>query len=256
MWKDIGLIGRDRLLSKIHSRIKTGNPFVLVGEPGIGKSAVLEWVLQHELNPNRAIVVCSKPYADILKDMCDQIGIDRTKKGTSDLERELLMNTGYAIYLDDLHRATPKLVDLIKALRDRHTLYCACRDGRLKENIRQVLWGVESFSLARLNRKDSTRIVSAAVVKLACKIPVNQIVSAANGIPGKMHSYITTGSIPREDTRMRSEEIDIAPAVLICLFCIVMFRYVGRSINATDLTMIGYGAMILTIVGRGILSKG
>ena len=256
MWKDIGLIGRDRLLSKIHSRIKSGNPFVLIGEPGIGKSAVLQWGFEHDVNPNRAIIVCSKAYSDILKDMCDQLNIDRTKKSTSDLERELLTNTGYTIYCDDLHRATPKLVDLIKALRDRHTLYCACRDGKLKENIRQVLWGVDKIELNRLSRKDSTRIVSLAIVKYACKIPMNQIVSAANGVPGKMHSYITTGSIPREDTRMRSEEIDIAPVLLIGLFCVVMFRYVGRSVNATDLTIIGYGAMILTIVGRGIISKG
>lgn len=256
MWKDIGLIGRDRLLSKIHSRIKSGNPFVLIGEPGIGKSAVLQWGCEHDPNPNRAMIVCSKSYADIMKDMCDQIGIDRTKKSTADLERELLSNTGYTIYLDDLHRATPKLVDLIKALRDRHLLFYACRDGKLKENIRQVLWGVESFGLDKLDRKNSIRIVSLAVVKFACKIPVSQVVSAASGVPGKMYSYITTGNIPREDTRMRSEEIDIAPVLLIGLFCVVMFRYIGRSVNATDLTMIGYGAMILTIVGRGLLSKG
>lgn len=254
MWKDIGLIGRDRLLSGIHHRIK--HTFVLIGEPGIGKSAVLEWTLQHDPSPNKVLIVCSKPYSDILKDVCDQLNIDRTKKSTSDLERELLTNTGYMIYLDDLHRATPKLVDLIKALKDRHLLCYACRDGKLKENIRQVLWGVDKIELNRLNRKDSTRIASLAIVKYACKIPVNQIVYASNGIPGKMHSYITTGSIPREDTRMRSEEIDIAPAILVLLFCVVMLRYVGRSVNATDLTIIGYAGMILTIVGRGILSKG
>jgi hypothetical protein len=66
-----GLIGRDELLADVHAALAKGGPAELVGESGIGKTAVLRNVSHHlaELQPHGVVYTGARclPVADVLQ---------------------------------------------------------------------------------------------------------------------------------------------------------------------------------------------
>ena len=72
MWKEIKLLGRDRLLIKeIRPRLKEGRGFVLTGQHGAGKTAILEWIAEH-VQRDISMVSAEWTVKEMLVRMCEE----------------------------------------------------------------------------------------------------------------------------------------------------------------------------------------
>lgn len=257
LWQHIGLLGRDSLLAqKIHPRIRSREKrFLLRGEAGSGKTAILQWCQAH--TPNSVLISAAGTYANIVKAMIDAWQIESESAKVADLEELILATTGKTLYVDDLHRANPKLLALLKTLSERHRISGSILTGvKLKEDLKQVLWGMEHITLTRLHKDDALRLAEKACVQLASRASYRDVAAASRGLPGRIVSFAASGEAPREQIHLRTEEIDISPVFLLSAVVIIALRLLGRAINATDLSLIG-GASVIVLMGlRMFLQKG
>ena len=206
--------------------------------------------------PKKAFVSGNVSYGNVIKSIAEQWGLSTDKMVINDVVRLVMQQAaGNFIFVDDLQKLDVKSINLLKAISDNVHLYGAMRDDRHKEDLKQLLWGFEVIKITHLSKADNLRLAGLAAVRWGCTVPKDQIANASHGVPGRIHSFCTTGEIPREDSRMRSEEFDLAPVFLLCIFFLVLLRFVGRATDATDLVLIGGASMVLMVVGRGVLSK-
>ena len=183
--------------------------------------------------------------------------ISEDKVVIRDVEKAIIQQSGNYVFIDDMHKLDVNSIKFLKAIKDRSTIIGNYRTTeRLKDDMNQLLWGVYKICINPLNRKDTIRLSELAVVHFGCTVPKEQIVNAAHGLPGRIHSFCSTGEIPRDDSRMKSEEFNIAPIFFLGFVVLILFRYIGRATGATDLVMIGGFAMVLGIVGRSIFLMG
>ena len=257
VWQNIGLLGRDALLAhKIHPRMRSRDQrFLIRGEAGSGKTAILQWCQAH--TPHSVLISASNTYANIIKAMIDAWNIESDSPKVADLEELILATSGKTIYIDDLHRANPKLLALLKTLSERHRINGAILStAKIKEELKQVLWGMETVNLPRLDKEDALRLAEKACLALASRASYRDVAAASKGLPGRIVSFAASGEAPREQIHLKSEEIDISPVFLIAAVVIVALRLLGRAINATDLSLIG-GASVIVLMGlRMFLRKG
>lgn len=259
LWHDTTLIGRDKLLQhkivpRIHSRTKR---FVLKGEAGVGKTALLEW--SHEHTEGRsALVSCAMQYSSLLRTIADAWGVAISgRPNVSELEEAILKETGHTLYVDDLHRATPKTMNLLKTLAERHKISGALRAGvSLKEDLRQFLWTCEVIQVPRLKNYYTRTLSEKICVLLGSKVSFHQVAHASGGLPGRIVAAATSGEVRRDEVRLASEEIDISPFLIFCAVCTVLLRVFGRAVGATDLAIIGGAAIIVLFVVRGLMRWG
>jgi len=256
-WEKIGLMGRDNLLkSKIIPRVgsKTRR-FVLKGEAGVGKTALLQWAFNHQ-EGKKAFVSAAVQYGTFIKQIAEQWKLSTGAKA-SEHEEAVLKEQGHAIYVDDLTRATPKMLDILRVLSDRHKVSGAMRSGvKVKEDLKQFLWGCETIKVPKLSKKDALRLSEQMCLELGSRISHFKVAHHCAGLPGRIYSAASTGEISQNQVRTLSEEIDISPVFIIMIACMVIFRYFGRALDATDLTMLGGAALVLFIILRGTFVRG
>lgn len=256
VWQQIGLLGRDNLLTRhIHPRIRSREKrFLIRGEAGSGKTAILQWCHQH--TPHSVLISAAGTYANIIKDMVSAWQLESESQKVADLEELILATTNKTIYIDDLHRANPKLIALLKTLSERHRISGSILAGvKMKEELKQVLWGMETVHLPRLEKQDALRLAEQACIALASRASFRDVAAASRGLPGRIVSFAASGEAPRDAIHLKSEEIDISPMLIIFGGVVVLMRVVGRATNATDLTLIGGGSMVIMMLLRMFLSK-
>ena len=257
LWQQVGLIGRDALLSnKLYPRMRSSEKrFVIKGDAGMGKTALMQWCATN--TPNSLLISGANTYAQVVKEIADAWGVEADSPKLPDLEKAILTQTGRTIYVDDLHKAQPKLIALLKILAERHRVCGALLAGiKLKEELKQLLWGVESISLPRLDKAAALRLSEKVCLAYGSKASAKDVAAASQGIPGKIVSFAAAGEVSRNEVLLKSEEIDIAPMFLVAGGAIVLFRLIGRATDATDLTLIGGASMVIMMFLRLFLSKG
>ena len=260
LWKNekVGLIGRDQLLAKkilprINSRDKR---FLLKGDAGTGKTALLEWC--RENTPGKSMLISgSSTYATIVKDIVAEWELDPEGAKLADYEKAILSETGHTLYVDDIHKAQPKLLALLKILAERHRVCGSILAGiKTKEELKQILWGLETITLPRLDKHDALRLAEKVCITLGSRASFKDVAAASRGLPGRIVSFATAGEVSREEIHLQSEGIDISPVFLIAGGLLVLFRVLGRATDATDLTVIGGVAMLIMLFLRMFLQKG
>ncbi len=260
LWHNTALIGRDKLLqSKIVPRINSRTKrFVLKGEAGVGKTALLEWALEHT-EGRAALISCAMQYTSLLRTVAESWGVTTQSKrpNAAELEEEILKEMGHTLYVDDLHRATPKTLILLKTLVERHKISGALRAGiAIKEDLRQFLWSCEVIQIPRLKNYYTRQLAKKVCVHLGSKVSFQQVAHASGGLPGRIVAAATSGEIREDTVRLSSEEIDISPVLLLFAVCTVVLRVFGRTVGATDLTFIGGAAIVLMFIMRSLMQRG
>lgn len=258
----VGLIGMEnsphtRAITKIFQRVKDPTKrFLVKGDAGTGKTAILEWAQAN--TPGKSILIRgAATYAQIVKDIVTEWELDAEGTKLTDYEKAILSETGHTIYIDDLHKAQPKLLALLKILAERHKVCGSILTSiKTKEELKQLLWGMETITLPRMNKQEALLMAEKICVALGSKASYKDVAAASRGLPGRITSFASAGEVSREEIHLQSEEIDISPVFLIAGGLLVLFRILGRATDATDLTVIGGAAMIIMLFLRMFLQKG
>lgn len=251
IWKDIGLIGRDRLLEKevIPITLHPNRRFVLVGEAGIGKTAILECAAE---NARRKAVLINAMTQNLtmLKQISEaweiQIESEGAKPKASEYQTAILQSSGHALFIDDLHKAASAKLTFFRALAERHKVCGAMRSGLpKKDDLKQFLWGVRQIKVDRLNNAATERLTRELILKEGSTLDTMQVARVSGGVPGRIVAMVNSGQIQRHDSRLRSEEIDIGPWLIGLFGFMAIFRIMGRQMDATDLTLLGGAVMLI-----------
>jgi hypothetical protein len=237
---------------------------VLTGTHGVGKTAILEWVQQHCQKPV-ALVSATGTVKEILTTVCSEWGVEvkdddgktrgKTRWRVSWMERALLGRSGGWLLVDDIHCAPPALLRRLKLLRDRVNIIGAGVPPFKREELRRLLWGLPEIQVKPLAAADMTRIGNAAATIIKSHTPVPEAVHAARGLPGQL-IHALRGEVTPEAAKVKGEEIDLSPLLLIGLAGIMMLRYIARGVESQSLYMLSGIGMGVGLIVRFYLFKG
>ena len=244
------IIGRDNLLAKeIYPRINKNKPFCLVGQRGIGKTVILNWAYEHYAG-KKILVNCGETYGHIIKQIAsEQKTEDRSKKTINDLERDVVKGEKIALFVDEIEKATPKLIRLFKALNELWPIYFAGLEP-FREEIKVLLWGKQKIRLNPINKQHRRKLAEACIKETGSLTDVNTLVNVARGIPARAWAIARGEPVKNDNERVEGEEINIAPMLLLGLAFAVIMRYVSRETGEKELYILGSIIMGMAVVIR------
>ncbi len=233
------LIGRDKILEReIAPRTYKDAPFILVGQRGIGKSRILSWAYE-EYRKDKIYLNSSYTYGYILKEIAKMQGLEGVKKrGNSELEIEIIKGKKIAIFLDNIERATPKLIALLTNINETWSIYMAGIEP-FREELKRILWGKKMIKITAIERNDRVRLADEIINATGTMTNRNTIAVESKGNPARAWA-MARGEVTRDDTeRVEGEEINIAPVLLIAVVAVMVLRYIGIGMGEKDLYILG-----------------
>ena len=265
MFREIGMIGRDKLLQKeIYARCQGKKaPFLLCGMRGVGKSAILRWAYDNGKEPKSFIsasygvkenlMKIAKEWGLKVQDGEKTVSLSRAK--LTELEDVIFKQSEGAIYIDDIQMATPAFLRRFKVWRERFKLYCAGVPPFTKEELKRNLWGLKKIDLEPIAKTDRLEFAKKACEHYgSTKSPV-EIAHTSRGYPGRIIA-MAQGTIEVENQRVKGEELDLSPMLLIVIVGLVVLRFVGRGMEDTALYLLGGVGMAGAIIFRFFLYRG
>ena len=265
MFRKIGMIGRDQLLKKeIYPRCQGKKaPFLLQGLRGVGKTAVLRWAYQEGKEPKAFIsatygvkenlVTIAREWGLEVVDGEKKIPLGRAKM--ADLEDVILKQREGSIYIDDIQSSTPAFLRRFKVWRERFTVYCAGVPPFSKEELKRNLWGLKKIEVDPVEKKYRLEVAQKACEYYGSRQVPAEVAHNSRGYPGRIIA-MAQGTIEVEAQRVKGEELDLSPVLLIVIVGIVMFRFIGRGMDDTALYLLGGLGMAAAILFRFFLYRG
>ncbi len=267
MWRTIKLHGRDNLLKrKILPRINQRKGFILVGQRGTGKTAILEWAFQNTEGP-KAFCSCTQTVRECLRHICSGWGLKVTNEDGQEkpisrwqvawMEQAIFSQAdqGQIIFIDDIERATPAFLRRLKPIRERFTIVAAGVPPFKKEELKRVMFGIAQVDIKPLAKADSLRLARILIESEGSLLTAHDLANASRGYPSRLVALVR-GEIEEESPRVEGEEIDLSPLFLLGIGALIVFRYMGKALESTDLMMMGGVGMGLTLFVRYLLFQG
>lgn len=253
----IRLIGRDHLLSReIYPRLNKDKSFILFGQAGIGKTALLQWSCDHYSGGHKAYFSCCDRYGDCVKRIAAALEIEgASKKSLAVLEREILgSNAKATLFIDNIEEIKPQMINFLKAVPEWIKFY-ASKDPKLKENFKPCVWSVKRIHVKPLSKDDTRSLVAFAIQQTGSVIDAESVVDAVKGIPGRIWACCR-GEVLRDDDHVKGEEINILPALIVFSVAgFIALRYTGKAAGHTDWYLVGGVGMGLALVVRFLFAK-
>jgi hypothetical protein len=265
MFRQLGMIGRDGILNKeIYLRCKGKKaPFLLSGYRGIGKTAILQWAYEHGKEPKAFISATYSVKENLLKiaekwNLEIQDGdktIPLTRAKLSDLENAILKQREGAIYIDDIQRATPALLRRFKVWRERFNIFCAGVPPFKKEELKRNLWGFYEIKIKPIDKEHRLEIAQKACEFFGSTESPTEIAHNSRGYPGRIIA-MAKGTVDVETQRVKGEELDLSPVLLVLVVGLIIFKFVGRGLDDTALYILGGVGMGFAVFIRFFLYRG
>ena len=233
--KEREIIGRDNLLSRqIYPRLKKDQAFIIVGQRGIGKTEVLQWAYKNYEKEIKMIVSCNESYGNIIKGIAKKQGITVHKKTIGVLEKEIMKGEKVTLFLDDIERIKPKQITFLNAWNNWNKIFFSGVEP-FREEAKKILWGKQKIRIHKLNTEDREVLAKHIIKKIGCVIEIETIAQSSKGVPGRAWA-VAKGEVVREDEeRVKGEEINIAPVMLVAVVAIMVTRYISLGLGERDL---------------------
>jgi hypothetical protein len=266
MWREIGIIGRDRLLQELAARAGRKRPsFLLTGPRGSGKTALLEWSYERAPEP-KALISAGSTMRDNMIAIARSWGLESEieKEGRkvpvsrakiADLERAVLTCPDGLLFIDDIQVATPTFLRRFKIWRERYVVFAAGVPPFAKEELKRTLWGLKTIEVRPLDRKHRQTMAEKVCQSLGASASPRLIAQSSRGYPGRIVA-MARGEIDDSNPRVAGEEINLAPILLLGVAGIMAVRYIGLGLGETDLYILGGVGMGVAVFARYFLFQG
>ena len=244
------MIGRDNLLTKeIYPRLKNKRPFYLVGQRGIGKTAILKWA--HEQCQDKKLYIgCGETYGPIVKAIAAVQGQDAiSKKTITEIEKELLTLEPITLFLDEIEKATPKLIRLLKALNEFWPINMAGIQP-FRDELKPLLWGKTELRINPLDNKYRRELAEFCIKETGSLTDASTMIQMSRGVPARCWAIARGEPLKNDYERVDGEEINIAPLLFLGLVLVMLARYIGRATDDKTLYLISSIIMGLSVLYR------
>ena len=244
------IIGRDNLLTKeIYPRINKNKPFCLVGQRGIGKTVILNWAYEH-YKGKKLLFCCGDTYGQLIKQIAsEQKTEDRSKKTINDLEKDVIKGETMALFVDEIEKATPKLIRLLKSLNEFWPIYLAGLEP-FREEIKILLWGKQKIGIRPIAQEYRRQLAEVCIKETGSLTDVSTLVNVSRGVPARIWAIARGEPVKNDNERVEGEEINIAPILLLGLAGAIILRYVSRDTGDHAIYLLASIIMGLAIVIR------
>jgi len=134
-------------------------------------------------------------------------------------------------------------------------LYCAGVPPFTKEELKRNLWGLKKIDLEPVAKAHRLEFAKKACEYYgSTKSPV-EIAHTSRGYPGRIIA-MAQGTVEVASQRVKGEELDLSPVLLIVVVGLVVLRFVGRGMDDTALYFLGGVGMAGAIIFRFFLYRG
>jgi len=264
MFRKIGMIGRDKICGEMLPRCRGEKPpFILKGIRGVGKTALLRWAFMRGEEPKAFISASDTPKNNlehiakawrlVIKYGDKKVPLQRAK--ISELKHAILTQKKGSIYIDDLHAAKPTFIIFLKTIRERFKIFAAGVSPLTKEDLNPIMWGIVSIRVPPIDKKNRLEFAEKACEQYGSQEAPSELAQASRGYPARLIG-MAQGAVEVKAPRVRGEEIDLSPSLLLLLAGIAALRYVGRGMDDTALYLIGGMGVALVLVLRFFLFRG
>jgi len=256
----IGLTGRDEIIKKLQKYVQAGESYVIQGPANVGLTALLEFL--HQLTKGSCLINADNTNSTNLDKIIEDWGLleDGEKKPAKvdDKQEKVMKAEGKALFVDNVHLASPKVLRFLKILSQRHHLYMSVHDtsGGLKEDLKEIMSAVDVIKIKPLDKKHTDKLSKKMALHHGELISHEEIARASNGLPGRMASMARTGKIYRDPIRPKSMEIDESWIVLVVAVIMVSMRVFGLVADDRAMYLIGGCSIFLLFLGRVLVSAG
>jgi hypothetical protein len=266
MWREIGMIGRDRVLQEIGARAaRKRPPFLLTGPRGSGKTALLEWAYDKAPEPKAYISASDSPRDSLVRIARSwglqhaedrdggQVAISRAR--IKDLERAVLRQPDGLLFIDDINMATPTFINKFKVWRERFATFAAGVPPFAKEDLKRNLWGLKTIEVPPLAKQHRLLLAQRLCEHLGSPHSPRVIAQNCKGFPGRAVA-MARGEVDDSGQKTGEEELNLAPVLLLGVAGIMAVRYIGMGMGDTTLYVLGGVGMGVAVVGRFFLMQG
>ena len=242
------IIGRDAELTEIMNTVRNQRSFFIRGDLGTGKSAMLIWAF---MNLGGLFWNGKRTYVENIKNMAEILNIEGKP---TELEEEIRHVSGQIIFVDDVHKLTPKAVTLFTELLQSNIICSTLRSGiKIRDEIRPLLNGTE-IEITGLRRKDALRFIRDYYFEChSAEVPANFASKcAANslGVPRSMQISCKAKRLANV-VKPSTMEIDLSPGIILLGALFIIFRVVGKADEfSTDLALLGSFSILGLFLAR------
>jgi hypothetical protein len=265
MWRETGLLGRDRLLGAGLARARAGVPVYIVGRRGVGRSAILAWLAAHISGGRVALISGGRPVSDVLRAVLGAWGVHAVRRGDREVsleratvaELEAAMSaqpSGGVICVDDLHLAAPALLRRLRVWRERHMLHYSAVPP-LREEAAPLVWGAYEVQVPPLDRRSAERMAQAVCARVASRHAPSEVARLSRGVPARIVA-LARGALETRTQRAAGEEVDLSPALLLAVVGVVVLRVVGVVDHVPDLYALGAIGVAVALLLRVLIWRG
>ncbi len=279
----LAFIGRSHLLAKCRAAVESGQDLWLLGEHGVGKSA-----LAKRIHPDAFYIPGVTPTKDLLTCLLIELykrgwwngppsknSEDDRELSEADIERgtrRLDVKTAIActlsalkgrdaiLVLDDFDAASPTVVRLCRQLGAHCTLVVCSVESKPAQ--RPFLFSFACVEVPRLSRREAAELVARLLGEHA--LPSREIarlqthlIEEAQGLPSVLHELVKRavrkGDLSLQGVRKEAmhghKTVDLTPVLLVVGCLLAGARVAVRGMNDADLTVFaGFGVVAFMIL--------
>lgn len=285
----MAFIGRSHLIERARAALRSGQHLALIGESGIGKTA-----LARRLDSSALYIEHTSPAKEMLSTLlmeayrlgwycpnaggsCEEVEAAQVEKMIRRLDVKSATTAAHValreaaregqqvvLILDNFERASPSVVNACQRLKDAATIVICT--PTVKEAHRAFLFVFEKIEVPRLTASESGQLVDRLLHEYSQQIDARElvalrrhIVEQAHGVPSVAHELVTRarrrGEISLREVRKEADlhghrTIDMTPALLILACLFVGLRVALRGLHDADLTALMGGSGALFMLVR------
>jgi hypothetical protein len=278
----MAFIGRSHLLERVRTLLRAGQHIALLGESGIGKTALarrleadaiyLEHVAPAKEMLGALLMECyrrgwycpgGESDEEVEEPQAEKMIRRLDLKAATDEALRALRGQSAVLVLDNFERASPSVVNICRRLQAGSTLVVVAPN--VKEAHRAFLFAFEKIEVPRLTPCEAGQLVDRLLGEYSQQIEPREvaalrrhILEQAQGVPAVAHELVTRarrrGEISLREVRKEADlhahrTVDMTPALLVMACLFIGMRVALRGLHDADLTALmgGSGALFMLV---------